>query len=79
MWELVGWWQEQTLALAIETGSDMTFMGEAFCGHGSNFDSTTGRCYRAGDAANWYDFTCEHPNDLGHAAIAELVMSVVEE
>ena len=79
VWELVGWWQEQTLALAIETGSDMIFMGEAFCGHGSNYDSTTGRCYRAADAAVWYDFTCEHPNDLGHAAIAELVMSVVEE
>lgn len=79
VWELVTQWQTETLRLAIETGSDMVFMGEAFCGHGSNFDNSAGRCYRAADAANWYDFTCEHPNDLGHAAIAELVLSVVDE
>lgn len=72
-------WQEQALALAVETGTDLVFMGEAFCGHGYNYDDASGRCYRDAEAELWYDFTCMHPNEAGHAALAEMMMAVVEE
>lgn len=77
--ERVRWWQEQSLALAVETGTDMVFMGEAFCGHGYNYDDRSGRCYRGAEAELWYDLTCMHPNAAGHEGIAELFLAVVEE
>ncbi|MCB9665633.1 MAG: hypothetical protein H6732_16105 [Alphaproteobacteria bacterium] len=71
--------QARYLKLAVETGTDMVFFGEAFCGHGWNTDDTTRRCYRGPGAATYTDFTCEHPNGTGHAAIADLVLAVVDE
>lgn len=71
--------QARYLKLAVETGTDMMFFGESFCGHGWNGDDPTRRCYRGPNTPVWTDFTCEHPNGAGHAAIADLVLSVVDE
>lgn len=78
-WSLLGEAQERYLRLAVETGTDMLFLGEVFCGHGWNTADPLSRCYRGPRAQTWTDFTCEHPNGLGHAAIHDMVMAVVDE
>lgn len=77
--ELVVWANEQYLSIAVDTGSDMIFMLEHFCGHGFNHDNPDTPCYRGPDAGNWFDLTCIHPNPLGHGEIARMFMAVVEE
>ena len=77
--ELAIQWQESLLDLSVETGIDVAFMGENFCGHGYNWDDTTGRCYRGGDSNIYFDASCEHPTAYGHAAIAELMLGVIDE
>ncbi len=77
--ELVLHWQQSLLALSAETGIDVALMGENFCGHGYNWDDTTGRCYRGGDATLYLDATCEHPSPDGHAAIEALMLGVIDE
>ncbi len=76
--ELAIQWQESLLALSAETGIDVAFMGETFCGHGYNRDDTTGRCYRGADPALYFDASCEHPSSDGHAAIAEMMLGVID-
>lgn len=77
--ELAIQWQESLLALSVETGIDVAFMGETFCGHGYNWDDTTGRCYRGGDPNIYFDASCEHPTKYGHAAIASTMLGVIDE
>lgn len=77
--ELVIWANEQFMSIAVETGTDMIFMLEQFCGHGYRRDDPKGRCYRGPGADLWFDLTCIHPNRLGHHAIADMFMAVVEE
>ena len=77
--EMINWSQEEFMHIAVDTQTDMIFLGENFCGHGYNRDDATGRCYRAPDADLWFDLTCFHPNDLGHTAIADMFESVIEE
>ncbi len=77
--ELVVWANEQFMSIAIETGTDMIFMLEHFCGHGFNADEPEAPCYRGPGAENWFDFTCIHPTPAGHAEIARQFMSVVRE
>ena len=77
--EMVVWSMEQFMSIAVDTNSDMLFLLESFCGHGFNYDDPDGRCYRGADAELWFDLTCIHPNEAGHAAMAEMFMSVVEE
>jgi len=72
-------WQEEVAALASETGSDLVFMGEHFCGHGYNYADATGRCYRGGVSEVWYDLTCMHPSAAGHEAISEMFMATILE
>lgn len=72
------WWQEEALGLAVETGTDLVFMGEAFCGRGYNAADTSGRCYRGG-GPNWYDLTCMHPSVDGHAGLSELFLATITE
>jgi lysophospholipase L1-like esterase len=72
------WADEQFLALAVETGTDMVFMLEEFCGHGYRNTDPQVECYRGPDAERWFDLTCIHPNPLGHAALAEMFLSVVD-
>ncbi len=77
--ELVLHWQESLLDLSVETGIDVVFLGENFCGRGYNWDDETGRCYRGGDPTNYLDATCEHPSPDGHAAIEALMLGVIDE
>jgi len=64
--------------VAVETGTDMLFMNEAFCGHGFGRLEEDGPCYRGPDAELWFDPTCIHPSTEGHAAIAEMFAEVVD-
>jgi len=76
---LVIWAMEQYLRIATETGTDMIFMLEHFCGHGFRRDDPSGRCYRGPDAELWFDLTCIHPNPRGHQEISDMFMAVVTE
>lgn len=77
--ELAIQWQEALLQLSVDEQIDVAFMGEAFCGHGYNWDDATGRCYRGGDPNIYFDASCEHPSRYGHAAIAATMLGVVDE
>jgi len=77
--ELAIQWQEAVIQVAVETDIDVAFMGEAFCGHGYNWDDTTGRCYRGGDSDVYFDASCEHPTHFGHTAIANTMLGVIDE
>ena len=76
---LVVWANEQFMSIAVETGTDMIFLLERFCGHGFNHDDPTNRCYRGPGTERWFDLTCIHPNPTGHAEIADMFISVVDE
>lgn len=76
---VVSWMEEEYLRIAVDTGADMTFMYEAFCGHGYSRDSADARCDRGDDAELWFDLTCIHPNEYGHAGIADLFQDVIDE
>ena len=67
------------LDMAADTQTDMIFMREAFCGHGFNAGDPSAPCYRGSGADTWFDETCIHPNEAGHAAIADMVMAVIDE
>ena len=77
--ELVIWANEQYMSIAVETGTDMIFMLEHFCGHGYHHDDPNNRCYRGPTAERWFDLSCIHPNPTGHGVIADMFMAVVEE
>jgi lysophospholipase L1-like esterase len=77
--EMIRYYEEEYMRIAVDTQADMVFMGEGFCGHGYNADDPTGPCYREDDRELWFDLTCFHPNDLGHAGIAEMMLSTVDE
>lgn len=79
LWPVMKSAQEEFLSIAVDTQTDMVFLGEEFCGHGYNNTDASGRCYRGSGAETWLDFTCMHPGSGGHEAIADMVMSVVEE
>lgn len=71
--------QEEYVRLAVETGTDVAFLGEVFCGHGYGLDDPNNRCYRGPGADLYLDFTCEHPNAKGHDAITEMFLNIVDE
>lgn len=79
MIEMLSWAQEQYLSVAVETGADMMFMSEAFCGHGFNSDNPDSPCHTGKKQEVWFDFTCIHPNANGHAALADIVTAVIDE
>ena len=70
---------EQYLSIAVETGSDMIFLLEDFCGHGFNSEDPAAPCYRGPNNENWFDLTCIHPNPTGHDHITDMFMAVVNE
>jgi lysophospholipase L1-like esterase len=70
---------EEFMRIATDTGSDMIFLLETFCGHGFRNDDPTTRCYRGPDAERWFDLSCIHPNPTGHAKIAEMFLAVIAE
>lgn len=71
--------REGYLKIAVETKSDMIFMGEEFCGHGFRASKADGQCYRGPNSETWFDLTCIHPNPAGHAEIAAMFSAVVAE
>lgn len=73
------WMMEEYMRIAVETGTDMVFMGEHTCGHGHMRDEATGRCYRGPSADLWFDVTCMHPSSEGHAGIADLFLETIAE
>ncbi len=77
--EMVIWSMEEFMSIAVDTGTDMLFLLESFCGHGYHYDDPSSRCYRGPDAELWFDLTCIHPNPTGHTQIADMFMSVVLE
>jgi lysophospholipase L1-like esterase len=70
---------ETYMDIAVETGTDMVFMKEAFCGHGFHAGDPDNECYRGPDAATWFDFTCFHPDPAGHEHLAEMFLETVLE
>jgi hypothetical protein len=79
LWDILRSSQEEFMSIAVDTQTDMIFLGEQFCGHGYANAEPGGRCYRGPDTDLWLDLTCMHPDDLGHAAIADMVLGVVDE
>jgi len=77
--ELVVWIEEEYGRMAAETGTDMVFMLEEFCGHGFNADDPTAPCYRGPNTPVWFDLTCIHPNPAGHQHLADMFLAVVGE
>jgi hypothetical protein len=77
--DMVIWANEQYMKIAVDTGSDMIFMLESFCGHGYKRNDPTGPCYRGPNQPLWFDATCIHPNNEGHAALANLFFTTVAE
>lgn len=69
--------QEEYLRLAVETGSDMIFLLESFCGHGYRRNDPSLQCYRGPNAELWFDLTCIHPTPKGHEVIANLFGDVI--
>ena len=77
--DMVIWANEQYAKIAVDTGSDMIFLLEEFCGHGFNADNPSAPCYRGPGTPTWFDLTCIHPNPTGHQHITDMFMAVVDE
>lgn len=77
--DLMLWFNEQYMEIAVETGTDMTFMLENFCGHGFKADDTMAPCYRGPNQENYFDLTCIHPTPKGHEVITDLFTAVIDE
>lgn len=65
--------------MAKDTGTDVVFMFEGFCGHGYQADNPEGPCYRGPGSETWFDLTCIHPTASGHAALADMMLNVINE
>ncbi len=70
---------EQYMRTAVETGTDMIFLLENFCGHGWYYDDPQNPCYTGPNPERWIDITCLHPEPIGHQQISDMFMSVIEE
>ncbi len=77
--DMVIWANEQFLKIAVDTGTDMVFMLENFCGHGFNSGNVNAPCYRGPNTENWFDLTCIHPTPTGHVNLAQMFESVINE
>jgi lysophospholipase L1-like esterase len=77
--DLILWANEQYMATAIDTGTDMLFLLETFCGHGFGHDDPASPCYRGPNTPRWFDLTCIHPNPEGHGVIADNFMAIIAE
>jgi len=77
--EVFGYLANQYLQLSVDTGRDMIFLAENFCGHGLNASDASSPCAEMTDGEVWFGGDCIHPNAKGHAAIADLFYNVVIE
>lgn len=69
---------EEYMKIAVETGTDMIFMSESFCGWGYKSKDAANVCYDPG-AKNLFDLTCIHPNTAGDQRVADMFFAVVDE
>ena len=80
---IVIWMMEQYMRIAVDHQVDMIWTIEAFCGHGykaAGFNADPeNRCYIDEGAALYFDETCIHPSDAGHAALFQMFKAVIEE
>ena len=74
---IYSYWQQEAMKAARETGADMIFLYEHFCGHGFNRNNPNSVCFAGEDAEPWFDMTCIHPNALGHGQIAEMFYETI--
>jgi len=70
--------REGYMKIAVDSKTDMIFLGEHFCGHGYKYNDTTTQCYEPG-STNWFDITCIHPTPAGHAEIVDLFWNTITE
>ncbi len=77
--DMVVYANEQFMKIAVDTGSDMAFVLENFCGHGFRNDDPTAPCYRGPATPRWFDDTCIHPNPAGHDELTRMFMNIVTE
>ncbi len=70
---------EQYMRIAKETGTDMIFLLENYCGHGWESDIVEGQCYLGPDTPRWIDITCIHPTPEGHQEISDMFWKVIDE
>ena len=70
---------EQYMRIAVEHHIDMVFALENFCGHGFHAADPNSVCYRGPGSDVWFDLTCVHPNPKGHAALAHLFGTTIDE
>jgi hypothetical protein len=70
--------REGYMKIAVDTQTDMIFLGEHFCGHGYKYNDTTTQCYEP-NSTNWFDITCIHPTPAGHAEIVDLFWNTITE
>ena len=70
---------EKYMEIAVDTGTDMIFLLEEFCGHGYRRDEESSSCYVGPDAELWFDVSCIHPTPAGHNRLAELFEAVINE
>lgn len=71
--------QERYMDIAVKHQADMIFLLETFCGHGFHNEDAQSGCYRGPDTPRWFDLTCIHPTPEGHAVIADMFLSVINE
>jgi len=77
--DMVIYANEQFMKIAVDTGTDMAFVLENFCGHGFRSDDPTAPCYRGPNTPRWFDDTCIHPNPAGHDELTRMFMKIVTE
>lgn len=65
--------------IAVETGTDVVFMQEEFCGHGFASTDPENPCYRGPEAEVYFDLTCIHPTPAGHGRLSEMFTAVVDD
>jgi len=70
---------QEYMRIAKETGTDMIFLLENYCGHGWESDIAEGQCYLGPDTPRWIDITCIHPTPEGHQEIADMFWKVIDE
>ncbi|MBI5497345.1 MAG: SGNH/GDSL hydrolase family protein [Deltaproteobacteria bacterium] len=77
--EILLWTNSQLMRVAVETGADLLFLQETFCGHGFHNTDSAARCYRGPGTERWFDLTCIHPTPTGHGVLADMFLAVVDE
>jgi hypothetical protein len=69
--------EEQMMKVAVDTGSDLMFLYEHFCGHGYHDTDPAAPCYRGPSTDRWFDVSCLHPTPFGHTQLAGFFYDVI--